>query len=63
MSSDSHRRRLSPKPPGRKCKQCNKERAHPGRIDGLGISCGTHKDRAQKKAAEFAAAHPPKSVA
>jgi hypothetical protein len=55
MSSDSHRRKLSAKPPGAKCKQCSNEKALPGRPDGLGRNCGTHKDLAQKIAADHAA--------
>ena len=55
MPSDSHRHRHiangGPKP---KCKQCKVELAQAGRSDGLGLSCGTYKDKAQKIAAEHA---------
>ncbi len=54
MSSDAHRRRLAPSGPKPKCKQCGVEKAQPARADGLGLSCGTHKDRAAKKAADHA---------
>jgi hypothetical protein len=54
MSSDSFKRRLSPKPPAIKCKQCGVEKAKVDRADGLGVSCGTMKDRAAKKAADWA---------
>lgn len=53
MGSDSFKRRLSPKPPAAKCKQCGIEKAKPDRPDGLGVNCGTHKDRAAKKAADW----------
>lgn len=42
-------RRLSPKPPAKKCKQCGVEKALQGRDDGLGRNCGTHLDAAKKK--------------
>jgi hypothetical protein len=49
-------RRLRPKRPAAKCKQCDKELAIPDRKDGLGKNCGTHKDRGVEKAATFAKA-------
>lgn len=49
-SSDAHRRRLKPTPEGRKCKQCKVEKAHPGRVDGLGIRCGEMFDKTVEKA-------------
>jgi hypothetical protein len=43
-------RRLHPKPPAKKCKQCEVEPAIIDRPDGLGRNCGTHKDRGIRKA-------------
>jgi hypothetical protein len=45
----SHRYRQVQKPPPPKCKQCKIEKAIPGRPDGLGINCGTFKDRSSAK--------------
>jgi ribosomal protein L32 len=53
----TYHRRLAAKPPAKKCKQCGKEPAIFGRPDGLGLSCGTHKDRGVEKAVKFAKEH------
>lgn len=53
-NSDTHKRRLKPVPEGRKCKQCRVEKAHPGRIDGLGIKCGEMHDKTLQKAQRHA---------
>lgn len=49
-------RRLRPQLPAKKCKQCKVEPAIKDRPDGLGKSCGTHKDRGIAKAKAHAAA-------
>jgi hypothetical protein len=56
MGSDSFRRRLIPKAPGPKCKQCGVERAQAGRKDGLGRNCGDTLDKTQRIAKEAAEA-------
>lgn len=53
MGAGSFKRRLSPKPPAAKCKQCGVEKAKPERSDGLGKNCGGHKDAAAKKMADW----------
>lgn len=57
MGSDSFKRRLSPKPPAGKCKQCGVELAKPERTDGLGKNCGIHKDKAAEKMANWKETH------
>jgi len=53
MGSDSFKRRLSPRPPATKCKQCGVEKAKVDRADGLGESCARVKDQAVQKAAKW----------
>lgn len=48
----SSRRRLSPKPPAAKCKQCGVEKAIPGRKDELGRSCAHYRDFGIKQMSE-----------
>jgi hypothetical protein len=57
MTSGAHKRRLSPRPPRAKCKQCGVEKSIEGRADGLGKNCGGHKDAATAKQADWEKAH------
>lgn len=50
----SSRRRLNPKPPAAKCKQCGHEKAMHGRPDGLGRNCAHYRDYGAQQAQEKA---------
>jgi hypothetical protein len=52
------RRRNLQKPPPPKCKGCGVEKSITGRPDGLGLNCGTFKDRSLAKAEKSKKAKP-----